>query len=95
GRRAGGARVHTSRGSLPSVGATGEITSPIQGTVLTVAVEPGQQVSAGSLVCVIEAMKMENEILAPTDGVVASVEVAPGQAVQIGARLAVIEPAAG
>ncbi len=42
--------------------------SPMQGTVLKVAVEQGAQVEEGALVCVIEAMKMENEITAPIAG---------------------------
>src|SRR5829696_8042769 len=51
-------------------GAPGELISPIQGTVLRVAVESGAQVEEGALVCVIEAMKMENEITAPSAGTV-------------------------
>ena len=46
-------------------GAPGELVSPIQGTVLKVAVEQGATVDEGALICVIEAMKMENEITAP------------------------------
>ena len=69
----------------------GEVTSPIQGTVLTVAVQVGDTVAAGELICVIEAMKMENEITAPQAGIMKSVEVTPGQAVRIGARLAIID----
>ncbi len=72
----------------------GEVTSPIQGTVLSVAVESGATVEAGALICVIEAMKMENEITAPHAGIVKAVEVTPGQAVRIGTRLAVIDPPA-
>lgn len=72
----------------------GEVSSPIQGTVHSVAVQTGDAVTAGDLICVIEAMKMENEITAPQAGIVHAVEVAPGQAVRIGSRLAVIEPPA-
>ena len=46
-------------------GAGGELVSPLQGTVLKVAVKQGAQVDEGALICVIEAMKMENEITAP------------------------------
>ena len=46
-------------------GAPGAIVSPIQGTVLKVAVEKGATVEEGALICVVEAMKMENEITAP------------------------------
>ncbi|MFN8542288.1 MAG: biotin/lipoyl-containing protein, partial [Thermomicrobiales bacterium] len=68
----------------------GALNSPIQGTVLRVAVESGATVKAGDLVCVIEAMKMENEITAPRDGTVQELAIKPGQAVRIGERLAVI-----
>jgi len=67
------------------------LTSPIQGVVLRVAVEPGQQVTQGALVCVVEAMKMENEIVAHRDGVVTAVPVQTGASVGIGAVLATIE----
>jgi acetyl-CoA/propionyl-CoA carboxylase, biotin carboxylase, biotin carboxyl carrier protein len=66
------------------------IISPIQGTVLSVAVEPGMQVRAGDVVCVIEAMKMENEISAGRDGVVSRLDVTTGETVQAGAVVAVI-----
>src|SRR3954451_15553648 len=48
--------------------ADGKLISPLQGTVLKVNVEKGAQVEAGALICVIEAMKMENEITAPAGG---------------------------
>lgn len=67
-----------------------DLKSPIQGTVLSIAVESGDTVAAGQLVCIIEAMKMENEITAHRDGIIASIEVAAGQAVKTGALLAVI-----
>jgi acetyl-CoA/propionyl-CoA carboxylase biotin carboxyl carrier protein len=74
-------------GSKP---AGNELLSPIQGTVIRVAVEAGQPVAAGDLVCVVEAMKMENEIVSHRDGVIAQLPVASGDAVAIGALLAVI-----
>jgi biotin carboxyl carrier protein len=58
--------------------------------VVSVAVQIGDRVAAGDLICVIEAMKMENEITAPQAGTVNAVEVTPGQTVRIGARLVVI-----
>src|SRR5215208_2224532 len=51
-------------------GAAGELVSPLQGTVLRVAVKKGAEVDEGALICVIEAMKMENEITAPSAGTV-------------------------
>jgi acetyl-CoA/propionyl-CoA carboxylase biotin carboxyl carrier protein len=68
------------------------LVSPIQGTVLSVAVEQEAAVEAGQLVCVVEAMKMENEIVAHQAGKIAELHVQAGQQVQVGAPLAVIEP---
>ena len=84
-------RVSSSRSGSTAPAGREDLTSPIQGTVLSVAVAEGDRVRQGDLVCVIEAMKMENEITAPHDGVVRAVDVVPGQTVQIGARLARIE----
>jgi acetyl-CoA/propionyl-CoA carboxylase, biotin carboxylase, biotin carboxyl carrier protein len=72
-------------------GATGELVSPIQGTVLRVAAEPGAEVEEGALICVIEAMKMENEITAHRAGKVASLNVSEGGSVSTGDVIAVIE----
>jgi acetyl-CoA/propionyl-CoA carboxylase biotin carboxyl carrier protein len=72
-------------------GSPGELVSPIQGTVLKVDVEKGAQVEEGALVCVIEAMKMENEIVAPASGTVEELNVAPGGSVSTGDMIAVIK----
>jgi acetyl-CoA/propionyl-CoA carboxylase biotin carboxyl carrier protein len=66
------------------------LASPLQGTVLRVAVESGAQVEEGALVCVIEAMKMENEITAHKTGTVADLPIAAGASVASGDTLAVI-----
>ena len=71
-------------------GTPGALISPIQGTVLRVAVEKGAQVDEGALVCVIEAMKMENEITAPTAGTVEELSVSEGGSVATGETIAVI-----
>jgi acetyl-CoA/propionyl-CoA carboxylase biotin carboxyl carrier protein len=68
-----------------------ELKSPIQGTVLSVAVEVGDAVAAGDLVCVVEAMKMENELVAPRSGTIARLPFAAGATVRPGDVLAVIE----
>ena len=62
----------------------------MQGTVLSVAVSEGAVVSAGDLICVVEAMKMENEIVSSGDGVVARLAVAPGDQVTSGQVICVL-----
>jgi acetyl-CoA/propionyl-CoA carboxylase biotin carboxyl carrier protein len=60
------------------------VVTPIQGTVLAVEVAEGDEVEPGQVVCVVEAMKMENEITAPRAGVVSELSVEAGQAVSTG-----------
>jgi acetyl-CoA/propionyl-CoA carboxylase biotin carboxyl carrier protein len=67
------------------------VAAPMQGTILRVLVEPGQQIQAGDLVCILEAMKMENAVPAPREGTVAELPIAAGQVVQPGDTLAVLE----
>ncbi|CAN5116078.1 acetyl-CoA carboxylase biotin carboxylase subunit [soil metagenome] len=71
--------------------AEGAITSPMQGTILRVLVEEGQEVSSGETVCVLEAMKMESEVRASRDGTVSAVNVTAGQTVGSGDPLVVLE----
>ncbi len=66
------------------------VTSPMQGTVLAVEVADGDEVEAGQVICIVEAMKMENEISAHRDGVVSELSVAPGQAVSAGQVICVV-----
>jgi len=73
-------------------GSDGTVRSPMPGTVLAVHVAPGQQVSAGQAVAVVEAMKMEHTVTAPVAGTVAEVAARAGQQVGMDAQLAVIEP---
>ena len=79
------------RGAAQDDGAPGDLVSPLQGTVLRVAVEQGAQVEEGTLICVIEAMKMENEIIAPASGTVEELGVAEGASISAGDRIAVIK----
>ena len=67
-----------------------QIKAPMPGTILKVAVSNGQAVKKGDLVCVLEAMKMENEIFAPCDGTVTSVTVSQGATVSSGDVLCTI-----
>ena len=61
------------------------VTSPMQGTVVKVAVSEGDTVSAGDLVLVVEAMKMENPVTAHKDGTVTGLAVEAGASVNQGA----------
>jgi acetyl-CoA/propionyl-CoA carboxylase biotin carboxyl carrier protein len=66
------------------------IVSPMQGTVLAVEVAEGDEVQAGQVVCIVEAMKMENEVHAHRAGHVTELSVAPGQPVKTGQVICVI-----
>jgi len=72
-------------------GASEGLVSPIQGTVLRVPVKKGDEVEEGTLICVVEAMKMENEITAHRSGKVASLNVQEGGSVASGDTVAVID----
>ncbi len=76
------------------VGAAGSnaVVSPMQGTILAIKVAEGDVVEAGQVVCIVEAMKMENEVAAHRAGTVAEVAVAAGQPVTTGQALCVLEP---
>jgi acetyl-CoA/propionyl-CoA carboxylase, biotin carboxylase, biotin carboxyl carrier protein len=84
--RKGGSGHHGAGGG----GATGEVHSPMQGTVLSVAVAAGQEVAVGDVICIVEAMKMENEVTAHTAGTISAVSVEAGQAVAADEVIAVI-----
>ncbi len=58
-----------------------KVTAPMPGTVLDIKVSQGQAVKKGDVICVLEAMKMENDIPAPCDGTVASINVQKGASV--------------
>jgi acetyl-CoA/propionyl-CoA carboxylase biotin carboxyl carrier protein len=74
-----------------SGGAGGDaLVSPLQGNMWKVLVEQGQTVEEGQLVCIIEAMKMENEITAHKAGVVSELAVREGEPITSGATIAVI-----
>jgi acetyl-CoA/propionyl-CoA/long-chain acyl-CoA carboxylase, biotin carboxylase, biotin carboxyl carrier protein len=75
-------------------GAKDAVVTPMQGTVLAVEVAEGDEVEAGQVICVVEAMKMENEITAHRAGLVSGLSVAPGQPVTSGQVVCIITPAA-
>ncbi|HSK91087.1 MAG TPA: acetyl-CoA carboxylase biotin carboxylase subunit [Euzebyales bacterium] len=70
-----------------------DLRSPMQGTVVKVAVEVGATVVTGDLVLVLEAMKMENHVAAHRDGVLTAIHAEPGAVVHQGEALFTIEPA--
>ena len=72
--------------------ADGLLTAPMQGTIIKVAVQEGQQVAAGDLLIVLEAMKMENALTADADGTVATLHVGQGDVVNTGDRLVDVAP---
>ncbi len=71
-------------------GASGDVTAPMPGKIVSVAVTPGASVEQHALLIVLEAMKMEHRIEAPVAGVVRDVRVAPGELVAGGATLVTI-----
>lgn len=70
-----------------------ELRSPMQGTIVKVAVENGTEVAQGDLIVVLEAMKMEQPITAHRDGVVNGLAVAAGETLSSGAVIATIDDA--
>ena len=58
------------------------VTAPMPGTIISVNVQKGESVKAGQVLCLLEAMKMENEIVAPEDGVITEVAVTKGAQVE-------------
>ena len=69
---------------------TNKVMAPMPGTILDVKVSAGQAVKKGDVICVLEAMKMENDIPAPCDGVIASVNVQKGASVNANDTIATI-----
>jgi acetyl-CoA/propionyl-CoA carboxylase biotin carboxyl carrier protein len=69
------------------------VVSPMQGTVLQVEVADGDAVEAGQVICIVEAMKMENEVTAHRAGTVSELSVAPGQPVTTGQTICMIRSA--
>ena len=83
----------TKQQPVKSTGPVGseKITAPMPGTILKMNVETGAQVKSGEVLCVLEAMKMENDITSPRDGKVASVNTAKGASVNAGDILVSLE----
>jgi acetyl-CoA/propionyl-CoA carboxylase biotin carboxyl carrier protein len=75
----------------PDVAAAGAITAEMQGTILSVEVGEGDEIAQGDVVCVLEAMKMENDVVASTNGTVESVSIEEGESVDMGDTLVTLE----
>jgi acetyl-CoA/propionyl-CoA carboxylase biotin carboxyl carrier protein len=95
GARSGGTRAPKRRGKGGGERragiSEGTVAAPMQGTIVKVFVEAGQEVEADDPVCLLEAMKMESEIRTRTAGKVAEVLVKSGQTVRSGDPLVVLE----
>lgn len=78
--------------NIPGAEFRREIVAPMPGTVLSIHVSPGDRVSRGQTMLILEAMKMKNAIKAPHDAVVASVPAQAGQSVGYGHVLVTFEP---
>ncbi len=74
----------------PAAAGSACINAPMPGTIVEVKVKAGDKVTNGTVVAVLEAMKMENDIVCDRDGVVASVNVAKGDSVNTGAVVVTI-----
>jgi len=74
----------------PKQDAEGAVTAPMMGKIVSVMVKKGDHVKAGQIVCILEAMKMENEITTPKAGTVQEVRVFEGSSVSEGETLFVV-----
>lgn len=83
--------VSRPRAGRKSTADSGQLVSPMQGTVISVATEAGAGVASGEVLFIVEAMKMENPVRAPFDGVVSDLRVTIGTVVAAGELLAVVK----
>jgi biotin carboxyl carrier protein len=74
-----------------AVASAGAVTAIMPGKIIRVLVAEGEQVAEGDVVCILEAMKMENELKAPKNGTVKALHIQSGQDVEMGAVLAEID----
>lgn len=73
--------------SAPTPAGATAVNAPMPGTIVSIKVNVGDSVKAGDVLCILEAMKMENEIMAPSDGKVVAVNTTPGASVNTGDAL--------
>jgi acetyl-CoA/propionyl-CoA carboxylase, biotin carboxylase, biotin carboxyl carrier protein len=86
-------RRRQERARAGGAGAGDAVVSPMQGTVLAVLVAKGDVVEAGQVICIVEAMKMENEVRAHKAGTVSELAVEVGMSVTSGQVICRFEPA--
>jgi acetyl-CoA/propionyl-CoA carboxylase biotin carboxyl carrier protein len=90
------ARLRRERARSGGAGrAADAVVSPMQGTVLDVRVAEGDEVDAGAVICIVEAMKMENEVVAHRSGTVSGLGVTAGGSVTIGQTICLVVPRGG
>ena len=87
----GASRPKRAAGTAMAGGGSGQVTVPMQGTIVKVLVAVGDVVEVGQTICLLEAMKMENAVAAEKDGVVKELRVTAGDSVGAGDIVAVIE----
>ena len=78
------APVAAPKKATPASAGANKVVAPMPGKILDIKVSEGQSVSKGTVLAILEAMKMENEIVAPANGTVAGVHVSKGQGVESG-----------
>lgn len=86
----GGSHAEPATASVQGVSANA-VVAPLAGSVFKILVEEGQEIEAGTVLLVLEAMKMETEITAPNAGTVTSINVEVGDSVQGGQALVEID----
>jgi acetyl-CoA/propionyl-CoA carboxylase biotin carboxyl carrier protein len=84
---AGGSDAGSSGSDAGADAAGDRVAAEMQGTILSVNVGPGDDIAAGDVLCVLEAMKMENDVIAERSGTVGEVAVEPGDSVDMGDTL--------
>ena len=78
-------------GTSSSGSGSGQVLAPMQGTIVNVLVEEGDEIESGTPICVLEAMKMENNVMAEKSGILKKVLISKGDSVGAGDVLAIIE----
>lgn len=74
-----------------SIEGTEEVKSPMPGTIVSINVNENQKVTAGDILFVLEAMKMENEIASPKDGTIVGINASKGQSVEAGQTIILLK----